>query len=397
MRILFLSRWFPVPPDNGSKLRVLHLLEALASRHEIAFASFVSEPPSQAETERLLRICSRVDTLPLPTFEPHRSGSMSGLLASLPRSVSATFSSEMHALVRRLQADLRPEIVIASQIDMAPYALGLSGVPRILEELELTTFYDQYASARNLGIRVRRGLMWMKRAAYTRRIVAAFDAYTVVSTVERELARRVCPQASPPAVIPNGVETRGLGVDVRPVPGTIVYAGSVTYPPNLDAVRYFASRILPLVRVKSPEATFLVTGKTDGVDLAELKRMVGVQFTGALEDVRPTIASSWLSVAPIRLGGGTRLKILESLSLGTPVVSSSKGAQGLGLVPGQHLLIGDTQKAFAAAVGQLLGDAEMRDRIGQEGRREVRARYAWDQIEAGFLALVETTVARVGG
>jgi len=397
MRILFLSRWFPVPPDNGSKIRVLHLLEALASRHEVTLVSFVSEPPSPASLSRLRETCAQIHTLPLPVFEPGRSRSLAGLLALQPRSAASTFSPQMRALVRRLQADLRPGTVVASQIDMAPYALGMARVPRILDELELTAFHDQFASAPSLWLRLRRGLMWTKRAGYTRRMVSAFDACTVVSDVERELALRISPQALPPTVIPNGVETHGPEIDVRPVPGTIVYAGSVTYSPNLDAVRFFVSEIFPLVRLKSPQATFTVTGSTDGVDLADLKQIPGVRFTETLDDVRPTIAGSWLSVAPIRFGGGTRLKILEALSLGTPVVSTSKGAQGLGLVPGLHLLIGDTRDGFADAVAQLLGDAAMRDRVGREGRREVRARYAWDRIGADFLELVEMTAARAGG
>ena len=200
-----------------------------------------------------------------------------------------------------------------------------------------------------------------------------------------------------PELIPNGAEvTPPAAVYGQPAPGSIIYAGSVTYAPNLEAVEYFIHEILPRVRAAVPGVVFTVTGRTDGVDIDGLRDDEGVRFPGLLDDIRTAIAQSWLSVAPIRSGGGTRLKILESLALGTPVVTTSKGIEGLRLEDGLHVLIADEAPAFAANVVKLLGDPELRRRLGEEGRREVALHYDWDRIGAAFCSVVERAARRAG-
>jgi glycosyltransferase involved in cell wall biosynthesis len=234
--------------------------------------------------------------------------------------------------------------------------------------------------------------MWSKRKAYVARLVRGFKACSVVSRPELELARRVAPSYPGFVLIPNGVST-SVPPPQRPIPGTIIYAGSVTYAPNMDAVCYFAQEILPLIRKDCPEANLTVTGDTQGADLGDLGQYPGIRFVGRVEDIRSAVAASWCSVAPIRQGGGTRLKILESLSLGTPVVSTSKGVEGLELVPGRHFLLGDDPRSFADCVLQILRNSELRARIGEEGRSEVYRRYSWQEIGPRFSALVEGVVA----
>ena len=398
MRVLFLSRWFPVPADNGSKLRVLHLLKALAGRHQVTLASFTSEAPTDEDVQGLRRWCSAVHTVPLRPSEPRRLESIRGLFDREPRSVRVSFHLEMRTLVQGLWESSHPDLVVASEIDMAPYALHLPRTPAVLDELQLAAFYGQIASSTGSLSRIRRRLMWAKREAYTRRLMGAFDACTVVSPVERELVRRVAPNLPPPEVIPNGADlTPVAGSNSDPVAGSIIYAGSVTYAPNLEAVAYFIRDILPQVRAAVPETIFTVTGRTDGVDLDGLREAEGVRFSGPLDDIRSAIARSWLSVAPICSGGGTRLKILESLAVGTPVVSTSKGVEGLDLVNDRHVLVADDPQAFATAVVRLLCDPKLRRRLGEDGRREVARLYDWERIGAAFCSVVEHAAsARTG-
>jgi glycosyltransferase involved in cell wall biosynthesis len=390
MRIVFLSRWFPAPADNGSKLRVLHLLRALGSRHTVTLVAFAPETPEQGDVRTLLQVCAAVHTIPLRMPRLRTADGVLGFFDQRPRSVRAAFSPEMQAKVREIwDADV-PDVVVASQIDMAPYALGVEGAARVLDEVELTGLWEQVASAKGLLQRARRRLMWIKRAAYTRRVLEGFAAYTVVSEAEKLLLESVLPGRANPDVIPNGADVDlHSSVNGQPVPGTIIFAGSVTYAPNLDAVKYFVDRILPSVRAVVPGATLTVTGRTEGVSLDGLREAEGVHFPGLLSDVRTAVANSWLSVAPILSGGGTRLKVLESLSVGTPVVSTSKGAEGLKLEAGRHLLIADDAPTFAAHVIRVLGDPALRRRLGGEGRREVARHYDWNRIGAAFCLLVE--------
>jgi len=344
----------------------------------------------------LLQVCAAVHTAPLRTPVVRTLDGLLGFFDRQPRSVRAAFSLEMQAIVRGVWDAGPPDVVIASQIDMAPYALGLPDAVRVLDEVELAGYREQVESAKGLLRRIRRQLMWAKRAAYTRRVLAGFDAYTVVSEAEQALARSIVPGRSAPELIPNGAEL-APAVNGPPAAGSIIYAGSVTYAPNLEAVAYFIRDILPRVRAAVPEAVFTVTGRTDGVDLDGLPEADSVRFSGPLDDIRSAIARSWLSVAPICSGGGTRLKILESLAVGTPVVSTSKGVEGLDLVNDRHVLVADDPQAFATAVVRLLRDPKLRRRLGEDGRREVTRLYDWERIGAAFCSVVEHAAsARTG-
>ena len=397
-RMLFLSRWFPFPADNGSKQRILHLLQSLASSYSVTLLAFVAHPPVKGDLEEAERLCARVHTVPLKSFDPRGSAHYIDFLRSKPRSVSATTSPEMSDWVRRLHAELGFDVVIASQVDMAPYALELHSVPRVLDELELAAFEEQVGMAASIPAQMRKRLMWNKRAAYVRTMLKSFDAITVVSQPELRLATSIGVDPERISVVPNGVEawpapTQGEA----PAPGSMIYAGSVTYPPNLDAVKYFAEEILPTIREKRPDATLLVTGSTGDIDLSALRNGGGIAFSGLVPEVRELIARSWLSVAPIRSGGGTRVKILEALSLGVPVVSTTKGCEGLDLVSGIHLLIGDDPASFSEAVLSLLEDGHLRSRIGENGRRQVSRRYDWHDIGKKFATVIEAAVAHRKG
>lgn len=393
-RLLFLSRWFPFPADNGSKQRILHLLQALAPSYSVTLLSFVAHPPRKEDLEAAERLCARVQTVPLKVFEPRGPARLVDFLGSKPRSVSATMSPEMSDWVRRLHGEREFDVVVGSQIDMAPYALELPSVPRVLDELELGAFEEQVQMAGSFPALIRKRLMWNKRAAYVRTLLTSFDACTVVSEPELRLATSIGVDPEQIVVVPNGVDAQPASSPRgTPAPGSMIYAGSVTYRPNLDAVKYFAELILPKIHQKRPDARFLVTGGTGDIDLSGLRNGGRVVFSGWVPDVRELIASSWLSVAPIQSGGGTRVKILEALSLGVPVVSTTKGCEGLDLVPGIHVLIGDDPASFAHATLSLLEDGHLRSRIGENGRLQVLRRYGWTDIGMKFATVIEAAVA----
>jgi glycosyltransferase involved in cell wall biosynthesis len=212
----------------------------------------------------------------------------------------------------------------------------------------------------------------------------------VVSEIERDRLQRVSPGYRSIIVVPNGVDLDAYPVGaVPPEPDTLIYSGSLTYSANFDAVDYFLREIYPRLLAKRPGAKFLVTGKLDGVPVERLPRYPGVTFTGYLDDVRPTLARTWASVVPLRLGGGTRLKILEAMALGTPVVATSKGAEGLAVMPGRDLLIADQPAEFAAQTLRLLGDANLRQQLSRSARQLVETQYHWSAISRQFNVFVE--------
>jgi glycosyltransferase involved in cell wall biosynthesis len=277
---------------------------------------------------------------------------------------------------------------------MAPYALALGGVPALLEDLELSIFRDQLRDA-SLSRRLHAQLTWFKLSAYLRRILPRFGACTVVSEGERGHVRLAAPGYDRVSIVPNAVDLGTYdGVFGQPRANTAVFSGALTYGPNLDAMQTFVKDIHPLIRRAVPDFQLQITGGTGGIDVADLLQQPGVELTGHLADIRPTVAQSWMSVVPLRLGGGTRLKILEAMALGTPVVSTSKGADGLGVTDRRDILLADEPSVFAARVVELLGSYELRQRIGAGGRRLVESTYDWQLVGQNLNHLLEWVASR---
>lgn len=391
MRVLFLSSWYPYPADNGSRLRIYHLIRQLSSRQEVSLISFAEEPISDSRIRAMRALCAEVKVVPWRRFQPRRLKAVLGLFSLLPRSVVDTYSEEMAQTVLREAAWFQPDVVVASQMDTAPYARQLA-VKRVLDEVEVTVLYEAYARERSRLRRLRAWLTWQKLVAYLRAVLRDFDGCTVVSNVEHRRVMEIVAAKSPIVVVPNGVDAEACArVAVQPEPDTLIYSGALTYEANFDAVNHFLRETFPLIQAQRPGVKLFVTGKLDGVRLNDLSHNDGVIFTGYLDDVRPRIAQSWVSVVPLRVGGGTRLKILESLALGTPVVSTSKGAEGLDFVNGRELFIADAPSEFAQRVLHLLGDCALREELSAAGRRAVADRYNWTTIGQLFCDFVERT------
>lgn len=389
MRFLFLSRWYPYPIDNGAKIRVFNLLKYLTGQHTVDLIAFSERSAAETDLAAMQVYCRNVAAIPYRPFQPTGVKALLGFLAARPRSVIDTFHPELATLVQQWVQEYHYDLIIASQIDMLPYALRVSGVPRLFEEIEVTTIYEAFSQERHPLRKMRHALTWWKLQNYIRESLPHFAGYTVVSAGEKKLIQHILPGYQGCAtIIPNGVDAAAHGQDFGPVePDSLIYAGAMTYQANFDAVAYFLKEIWPLILTERPQTRFYVTGKLTGVPVEQLPKRDGVVFTGYLDDVRPRVAQSWLSVIPLRLGGGTRLKILESLALGTPVVTTSKGMEGLELKPERDVLVADTPEAFAAAVLRLLRDPDLRTALSQYGRVAVQP-YDWPNIGAKWCEFV---------
>jgi glycosyltransferase involved in cell wall biosynthesis len=380
MRILFLSAWCPLPADNGSKLRISHLLRELAQQHEIDLLSFAPELPDDDGLRALHSICASVELLEETPFARRLGGRLRGLLSIKPRSVVGNHSPRMAAAIRGRRRQ-RYDLVIASQLHMAPYALLIPNTPRLLEELELAVLRDQYLTQSRLPARLRYGLTWWKTRHYIAGLLRQFTAATVVSDRELELLQPLAPPQVRLAVVPNGADVAGCAGSFGPAEiDTLIYPGALSYDANFDAVAYFLAAIFPHIRAARPNARLRVTGHATPAQIAALPPAEGVEFTGFLDDVRPAVARAWAEVVPLRKGGGTRLKVLEALALGTPVISTSKGIEGLALEHGRHVLVADTPADFAAATTRLLSEPELRIRLGSAGQLVARTQYSWQTI-----------------
>jgi polysaccharide biosynthesis protein PslH len=390
LNILFLSRWFPFPVDNGSKIRIYNLIKHLAERHNVDLISFTNEPVNIESIDALGSITGKVKTALYREFKPTGFKSLLGLFSTRPRSVLDTYSHEMQKLVGDAVKDTPYDVIIASQVDMAPYALHAPKVPKILEELELTVLSEFSKEDAWFIEKTRRNIMWKKWKRYVHHTLKQFQGVTVVSHHERDIVRKFAHKDLEVCIVANGVDVAShSGNYGPPIPNTLVYSGSLSYGPNFEAIDYFLREIYPLILARVPEIDLYVTGNLKGVPVHQLPDYSGVKLTGFLEDVRPLIAQSWVNIVPLRSGGGTRLKVLESLALGTPVVSTSKGVEGLSLTAGEHFLKADRAEEFAEAVIKLLMDEELREDLRNRGRKAVSASYDWNNIGPCFNEFVE--------
>ncbi len=390
-QVLFIAWWWPYPANNGSKIRIYNLLKQLAAAHEVTLLAFAE--PGEADADQIAHLrqfCARVEALPKPTYRPGSLKAVLGYASRWPRSLVDVYSPAMAAAVRRAAANGQVDVLVASQIQTMRYAEDIP-VPVILEESQITEFEDAARSAESPLHRLRAQLTLTKLRQSIRYFLVNGAALTVVSEAEQRAMQTFAPPGSRIAIIPNAVDAGANRPDPAcpPQPATLIYSGAVTYSANLDAVTYFIQEVWPRIRARAPQARFTVTGGTGSVDVRALADQPGVTFTGYLPEVAPAVRASWAAVVPLRVGGGTRLKILEAMALGTPVISTRKGAEGLNVHPGEDILIADTPDALAEAALQLFADAGLRARLSQAGRALVEREYDWTAVGRQFLQVIE--------
>ena len=386
MKILFLSRWFPYPMNNGSKIRIYNLLRGLSQHHEVTLLSFADQPGVSPEAPEVRAVCSRVDVVPWREFDPTTARARLGFLSLKPRSVVDTFSPEMAGAITRTLTAEKFDLIIASQLQMAAYYWYFQDVPAVFEEMEIGLFHDQAFSAGG-KIRLRQALTWFKLRTYLSRLLDAYAACTVASAQERQLLLRNFPGFRRPIeIIPNCLNMDEYkNVEAERKPDTLIFAGPFKYHANYEAMKWFVGEVFPLILEQVPDAHLIITGDHLNLPLPSTKN---ITLAGYVDDVKSLTASCTVGIAPLLSGGGTRLKILEAMALGTPVVATSKGAEGLDAQAGEHLLIADSAGDFAESTVRLLKEAGLRQKLAENAKKLVRGRYDWGGIMPSFLHLL---------
>jgi glycosyltransferase involved in cell wall biosynthesis len=389
MRILFLSAWFPFPANNGSKLRIYNLLSGLSTQHEISLLSF-ADNPQLAQVSGLQDVCESVQVLPNKNYDAYSKRAILGFFGTKPRVLADRYEPKMERAIREEVSSGSYDLVIASQIYMADYLEGFARIPAIFEEAEVGVFTDAAREADHWLRQTRNKLTLFKLGSYFRNLLPNFSFSTVVSATEKGYLEKLVPDYQSIEVIPNGVSLASYeDIHEQPHPGSLIFSGALTFSPNYQAMEWFTENVFPLVLRANPEAHLTITGDHGGLGLTNDRN---VNLAGYVDDIRPLIASSWISLAPIFSGGGTRLKILEAFGLRTPVVSTSKGAQGLDVKHEEHLLIADSVESFAQATIRLLNDTELRQELVTNALELVREKYDWAVIMPRFHSIVASAV-----
>jgi glycosyltransferase involved in cell wall biosynthesis len=374
-------------------MRNYNLIAGLARRHEIHLLSF-GEPVANRGTP-LDSLCRSVQVVAAPS-RTMRQRIVGILLTRLPdmaqRLPSAEFQKELADTVERVD----PDVVEVEGIELAQYLFQVAesrGEARrpllVFDEHNAEYVLQQRAfetDARQPGRWIGAAysfVQWQRLRGYERRACMAADRVVAVSDTDAEALRRLVPTLEV-YTVPNGVDMELYSAPVPPLTGDsrvgdgdLVFTAKMDFRPNVDAVLWFAQEVLPLVRKEAPGTRFWVVGRDPHPRLAHLADDPALVLTGWVEDVRPYIAAASVYVIPLRIGGGTRLKVLEAMAMGKAIVSTALGCEGFDLVPDQELLIADTATDFAGAVLALLRDSSHRERLGRAARRFAGSRYDW--------------------
>ncbi|MGE0451157.1 MAG: glycosyltransferase [Vicinamibacterales bacterium] len=407
MRILWLKSDLLLPLDKGGKLRTWHLMRQIAKRHPITFLCFADPDQPRADRDGMAEVAARVVTV--PRRDPAKGTAAFALDAArhllnrLPYSVGKYRSTEYARALASLLAEERPHLVVC---DFLPPAVNMPRdlpCPAVLftHNVEAEIWRRHAETHRNvvgrLLLRVQHGRM----LRFERQALSRFDGVLAVSDSDRETFARLYPDAilGPIHVVPTGVDTAYFSpaaesVTPRPTGSpSLVFTGSMDWLPNEDAMLFFCRDVLPLIRAEEPDATLAIVGRAPTPAVRQLASIAGVIVTGRVDDVRPYVREASVYVVPLRIGGGTRLKIFEAMAMGKAVVSTAVGAEGLPVNAGEHLLLAEEPRAFARAVVRMIRDADRRRAIERAARELVVSRYDWSAV-AGNLEQALLRVSR---
>jgi glycosyltransferase involved in cell wall biosynthesis len=392
MQILVISTWWPFPPNNGSKIRLHYLLRALSTTHHVTLVAFC--PEGEDVSSKLDDDLTKVQVTPV-RVDPFRYVNALPLLKyASPIPLMCWPSPEMRRTIAKIAREKHFDAVVACQPPAGRYALGLPQIPRVFEIDTALSFQmkERYHHEQRQVARWRAWFSWQKAERYERALARQYQVLTVSGPMELEYLSAFAPCTE---LIPNGVDCNRNRPGLATVkPNTLIYAGALTYSANYDAMQYFLAEIYPLIKRHVPDVTLTITGSTRGVDRTGLQLDDSVRLPGNVDDVRPLIAANAVCVVPIRQGSGTRLKILEAMALGVPVVSTGKGAEGLDVQHGEHLLLADDPQTFAQHILALLRDPALGQRLSARARYLVEQHYDWSFIGQRFLRLVEDVANR---
>jgi glycosyltransferase involved in cell wall biosynthesis len=388
MNVVIVDGDVSYPPTSGKRLRTLHLMLRLAGRHRITYIARCNGGPEEAREATAYLEDHGIHTIAVEQPVARKKGlsfyvRLAGnLLSSLPYSVASHSSPQMRQVVQGHAARNRVDLW---QFEWSPYLAMLPdpAARKVLIAHNVDTLiWQRYHETETSTLRrwyVKQ--QWRKFEHFER---WAFRTATRVVAVSPEDARLVREQFGVESVdvVDNGVDTAYFE-SVTPVPNSqrILFLGSLEWRPNLDGVRLLLDEVYPAVRAREPAASFVIVGRKPPSWLRErVRNLPGVELHADVPDVRPFLADSAVLAVPLRIGGGSRLKILEALACGLPVVSTRVGAEGLCLRPGQEYVLADSSDDMADALVECLHNPEKARAMAQSGRTFVREQYDWQRL-----------------
>lgn len=404
MKILWLGHNLAYPPKGGPLQRNYNLLREAAREHEVHALVF-DQPASRPQgvtpqdcVEALSKFCASVDWVPLPTdsFGGRYWRAIHGLVTGEPYEFKWLRSKEMVKRLQRLVGRVQFDVVHADTLGLSPYVPLVPHAGTVLNHHDIESALVERRAAHERNVLWR--AFWSQEAAHLldaeQRWCPTFDVNVVVSEDEGQLVKPSCGDSAI-CVVPNGVDVTYF--TPRPDPGgaRLLFCGRLDQMANRGAITYFFRSIWPELSSKVKHLEVDVVGKNAPAWLLELaQRDPRVHVPGFVDDVRPYFQKATVFICPITDGGGTRLKILDALAMGMPIVSTTFAASGLALKDQHHVLMADTPDQFVDGTVKLLGNMTLREALSREGYRVVKSQYSWEVIGKSLIQSYEIAKSR---
>jgi polysaccharide biosynthesis protein PslH len=394
-RLLFISPRFLFPLDEGGKIRTSNILRQMrGGKFEITLAS--PAPAPDAHASEIADIADRFLSWPAPQPSPlTRALAVPG---RLPISVVTDRSAAGRAMVARALAE-RPEVVVADFPHagvLLPYGVDIPSV-MFTHNIE-AEIYERHAIVAPFPQR----LVWRNEARKMRRYegetLRRFDTVIAVSARDGEGLRKQY-GLEHIELIDTGVDLDFYPFSPAPAEPVLVFSGAMDSRSNIDGILFLVDEVWPLIARARPDARAVIVGRNPPPALVAKAKDRGLpwRFTGFVDDIRPHITAAQVSVIPLRVGSGTRIKAFEAMALGRPVVSTTLGVEGLDITPGEHFLAADTAADFAGAVLRVFEDAALRARLAQAARARLEGRFSWAHVARQFEAICLRTMQQRSG
>ncbi|MFL6415561.1 MAG: glycosyltransferase [Bryobacteraceae bacterium] len=395
MKILWVKTDFLHPTTRGGQIRTLETVRQLHKNHEVHYLAF-DDPANPEGLRRSSEYCSyaypvahKVVPKTSPAFALQLAG---GLVSPIPVAGMRYRSGPMREAIRKVTSEHKFDAKICDFLFPAINIDDLSSWTLFQHNVESMIWERHAKSGRTLAHRAYFAGQARKMLNWEGDVCRAVAHIIAVSDVDEEMMRsrfgvdRI-------SSVPTGVD-----VDYFEKPQSasqvhdLVFVGSMDWMPNIDGMRWFLSEVFPLIQAKRPGCTVAIVGRTPPPSILEAAKTPGITVTGTVPDVRPYLWQSTVSIVPLRIGGGTRLKIFEAMAAGAPVVSTTIGAEGLPVQDGATIRIGDTAGTFAQHCLELLEKAAVRQSLAEKAKRLVLENFSWEQVTRKFeRALPSTT------
>ncbi len=392
MKILWVNTNFLHPTTKGGQIRTLEILRQLHLCHEIHYVA-IADPAHPEACEASREYCTRC--YPFEHRIPSkRAAAVAGCFSDMPLAVSRFHSPALGRFLEALIRTGRFDRAVVDHLAPTSYFPALDRSLFFQHNVETMIWRRHAAHARDPLRKLYFRLQARRMFQYECRVSRAAGHIVAVSAVDAALMRKLF-GVTRVSEIPTGVNTEYFAAPPSAARfADLVFVGSMDWLPNVDGVRYFVQDVLPLIRRRRPGCTFGIVGRTPAASIAALPRQDrNIFVTGTVPDVRPYLWGSSLSIVPLRIGGGTRLKIYESMAAGVAVVSTTIGAEGLSVNPLNDIRIADSPEAFAERCVELLDDADERARLASAALEMVCSKFSWQHVASCFERTLESAPA----